>query len=352
MKHPYEALPPKAFWRTAVALKAWFEMEDIYRPKFDISPESKIATAGSCFAQHISRHLRMNGYDVLDCEPAPPGLGPARARDYGYGLYSARYGNIYVVRHLLQLLHEAWGEPTSGDLVWERDGRYFDAMRPNVEPEGLGSPEEVRLHRAQHLEKIRRLVLDMDTFIFTLGLTECWVHRTAGTVYPTCPGVIAGSFDSQTYAFKNFSHAELISDFIACRDFIGQRRVEADLGGRLNPRFILTVSPVPLVATASERHVLLATVYSKSVLRAVAGDLAQQYEDVAYFPSYEIVSAPWSGHMYFEANRRDVSQEGVDLVMDCFFAAHGRHAPVAPDTRLVVDEDASCDEIVLEALAR
>ncbi len=42
---------------------------------------------------------------------------------------------------------------------------------------------------------------------------------------------------------------------------------------RINPqpRFILTVSPVPLVATMSGSHVSPASIYSKSVLRAPAG---------------------------------------------------------------------------------
>ena len=36
-------------------------------------------------------------------------------------------------------------------------------------------------------------------------------------------------------------------------------------------RILLTVSPVPLTATAGDDHVLLATTYSKSVLRAGRG---------------------------------------------------------------------------------
>ena len=57
-------------------------------------------------------------------------------------------------------------------------------------------------------------------------------------------------------------------------------------------RFLLTVSPVPLTATNSGNHVLVATVDSKSRLRAVAGQLARTVSRVDYFPSYEIISAP------------------------------------------------------------
>ena len=94
MSQPYESLPPFAFWRSAVAEANPFAPQDLYRKKFDLSPDDKIAAAGSCFAQHISRRLRGCGYSVLDVEPAPRGLPSQRHLDYGYSMYSARSGNI------------------------------------------------------------------------------------------------------------------------------------------------------------------------------------------------------------------------------------------------------------------
>ena len=74
MGNPYSGLPGSAFWKSGVAQENPYAIEGIYRKKFVISPNAKIATAGSCFAQHISRHLKKNGYNVLDVEPPPPGL--------------------------------------------------------------------------------------------------------------------------------------------------------------------------------------------------------------------------------------------------------------------------------------
>ena len=58
------------------------------------------------------------------------------------------------------------------------------------------------------------------------------------------------------------------------------------------------------------------------MLRAVAGKLAKDHEDIDYFPSYEIVTNPWSKERYYEANQRSVSAHGVEAVMRVFFAAH------------------------------
>ena len=67
--NPYSDLPKSAFWKTGVVQENPFAMKSIYQKKINIPFNAKIATAGSCFAQHISRQLMKNGYCVLDVEP-------------------------------------------------------------------------------------------------------------------------------------------------------------------------------------------------------------------------------------------------------------------------------------------
>jgi hypothetical protein len=321
MHSPYQGLPPRAFWRTGVSEQNPLRITDLYLRKFEIRAEDRIVTAGSCFAQHIARKFNAYGYAVVDAEPAPPGLDDAKARDFGYGIYSARYGNIYTARQLLHLAREALGQYEPQNIAWEKGGRFYDALRPSVEPEGLASAEAVLAHRRSHLAAVRDMLATMDLFVFTFGLTEAWIDRRHGTVYPTAPGTIAGEFDPALYEFKNFTFSEVMDDFLQFRELV--------LG--LNPgvRFLVTVSPVPLTATAGNEHVLAATTYSKSVLRAVAGELAQRFENVDYFPSYEIIASPFSRGLFYESNLRSVDSAGVENVMRIFFDAHGKIAKAA-----------------------
>lgn len=344
---PYLDRPSSSFWRKAVVGRTTGQLEGMYKPRHRIDRQTPIATAGSCFAQHIANNLRVRGFNVVDAEPPPPGLLGREARDYGFCLYSARHGNIYLVRQLLQLLLESIGEWAPADIIWVKDGRYFDALRPSVEPHGLATPEEVFAQRECHLQRFRRVVASAEVFVFTLGLTEGWVHRQSGTVYPTAPGTIAGVYDPETYAFRNFTFAEIYDDFSVFRE-----RARA-----LNPkiRFLLTVSPVPLAATASDQHVLVATAYSKAVLRAVAGQLCTDFSDVDYFPSFELITAPVSGSAYFEEDLRSVSSEGVALVMNTFLQAYGiqdaEPVPAAEGAGApVIGEDVMCEEALVEAL--
>lgn len=348
---PYENLATRSYWRSAVAQVDPHSLSEVYTPKFSITSSSLIATAGSCFAQHIARHLRKNGYQVLDTEPAPLGIRWHLEHKYGHSVYSARYGNIYTVRQLLQLAREVSGEFSPADWIWEKDGRFYDALRPSVEPEGLLSPQEVEQHRKYHLSRVRLVFEELDVLVFTLGLTEMWLHRESGTVFPTAPGTIAGRYDEAKYEFHNAEFGEMVSEFNEFQKLLWKLR-----NGRPF-RVILTVSPVPLTATASGNHVLVATAHSKALLRAVAGQLASNQSHIDYFPSYEIVTNPKLGARAFEENLRSVRESTVQLVMAQFFAAHPpivQEEPIPPAKPAVEQGEGQvqCEDALLEAFEK
>jgi GSCFA family len=324
------------------------DLQGVYRKKFDIRPGDRIGAAGSCFAQHIGRHLKRSGFTWLDVEPAPPLLPPARRAAFGYELYSARYGNIYSARQLLQLAQRALGLFEPADSVWTRDGRWFDAFRPTIEPDGFVSESELLTLRRAHLRRVRQLIEAADVFVFTFGLTETWLSRRDGAAYPVCPGVEAGTFVDADYEFANFGFADVHGDMTRL----------LELWWSVNPRtkFLLTVSPVPLVATASPDHVMVATSFSKSVLRAVAGELARAHAAVDYFPSYELIAAPPMRGMFFAPDMREVSPSGVDHVMRHLFREHTPpQSPPPPETApslpMPAADDAVCDDMKLDPVS-
>lgn len=332
MSHPYQSIPDIQRWSRAMAGRASADIDPVSPPPFRIDANSRIVTAGSCFAQHVARHLREQGHACFETESAHPLLSRAMAEAFNYGIYSARYGNIYTSRQLLQLWRRATGEFVPADDIWEGDGDWFDPFRPTIQPDGFSSVREYVEDRRQHFAAVRRAFAEMDVFIFTLGLTECWASREDGAVYPLCPGVAAGRFDADRHVFLNLTVEEVVSDL---RAFIMEVR-------QLNPgmRVILTVSPVPLAATAEGRHVLTATTYSKAVLRIAAEQLCH-LPDVYYFPAYEIIAA--AGRDYLAADRRTVLELGVRHVMALFF----RHML---DTTKSLPVTAACDNFLQQSV--
>ena len=106
MKNPYTGKPAHQFWRQSVSGRGPEQIDPVIRVPFGISRTDQVATAGSCFAQHIASHLRDTGfgYFVPEDHPAFP-----FSEDENYGTFSARYGNVYTVRQLWQLFQRAYG---------------------------------------------------------------------------------------------------------------------------------------------------------------------------------------------------------------------------------------------------
>lgn len=364
--HPYIGLDESCYWKTAVAEVEPDKIRNLANPKVRLRREDRVATGGSCFAQHISRHLKIERFNFLDAEPAPETLRAEHRQKFGYELYSARYGNIYTSAQLRQLVARMVGQFEPKEPVWSTNGRFYDPFRPSIEPDGFETEVEALDSQRSHLYAVRKMFKKADVFVFTLGLTETWRSRQDGSAYPACPGTVAGSFDASRHEFVNLSMAEVVADL----------RVAFELVKVLNPRirFLLTVSPVPLAATATGKHVLTATTYSKAVLRAAAGQLSDELPEVDYFPSYDIITSPVFGGSFFDDSKRTVTADGVDFVMRLFFRefCEGSSPDEMPsestepsDERLAKIqrkrerkrlkremEDALCDEKALERYAR
>ncbi len=233
------------------------------------------------------------------------------SEDENYGTFSARYGNVYTVRQLWQLFQRAYGLFAPADIAWRRaDGRYIDPFRPRIQEGGFATVEDLLAERKSHLAAVRRVFEECDLFIFTLGLTEGWVARADGAVFPLAPGTVAADGDADAYAFHNFTVAEMDADL--------GRFINALRSINPNCRVLLTVSPVALVATYEDAHVLASTIYSKSALRVVAEMATRAHPLVGYFPSYEMITGPHTRSAFFEDDLREVRPEGVAYVMSVF----------------------------------
>jgi hypothetical protein len=353
-KHPYQSLPNHAFWRKAVAAPPPGDVDPVGEFRLHIVPETKVATAGSCFAQHIARYLRQSGYNYFVAEPGHPILPLNVRQANNYGLFSCRYGNIYTARQLKQLMDRAYGRFEPHENVWvDAPEVVRDPFRPTAQPGGFTSEEEMKLDRAQHLAAVRRMFEELDVFVFTLGLTECWRSREDGAVFPLCPGVQGGEFDPDRHEFYNQGVDDATNDLVSF--------VEALAAVNSTAEVVLTVSPVPLAATAEPgAHVLTATTYSKSVLRIAAEATCRQFANVHYFPAYEIVTGAFNRGAYYAADLRNVLEDGVSHVMRLFMqhaaqaeavARHPQIGELADAAYLKAAQrlvDIECDEIALD----
>ena len=333
--NPYEDMPKSSFWRSGVVEDESFE--DIHMPKWGISPSDCIVTMGSCFAQHVGKKLKTTGFKVpyFDTEDGIKSKA-----------YSANYGNIYTIRQALQLLQESNGKFHRDEKYWKTDMGYIDPMRPNVFERPFPSEIALDKSRKKHLEAVRSAIMELDILVFTLGLTEAWERVSCKSILPIIPGVLGGTFSDETYKFRNFNYTEISSDLDKLIKEIHDIRKGQSF------KLLLTVSPVPLTATAESRHVLSSTVASKSILRAVADEFARKYDFIDYFPSFEIVTNPKYVKNNYEENLRNVKQTSVDNVMEIFHSSYvnKKVSVSSKNTSIMIDEvgDIDCEEALLE----
>lgn len=349
-KNPYSNLPDHCFWsRTHRGVKPG-AIDPVVKGGFKITPKMKIATAGSCFAQHIARHLKSQGYNYLVTEQAHPVISDPVAHAFGYGVFTARYGNLYTTRQLLQLAQRAYGMFTPSEDIWQEGEKLIDPFRPNIQPDGFATRQEFDSARDTHFAAVREMIETCDVFVFTFGLTEAWVSKKDGAVFPLAPGVAGGTFDTKTHAFVNFTVSEVAEDF---RAFVALMR-------KNNPKvkILMTVSPVPLIATAREdQSVICATSYSKSVLRVACEELQATLPATYYFPSFEVITGNSTRGTYFGEDLREVEEAGVAHVMSLFMRHYTNGNAKTPSATPKADSfqeeiakalDIICDEELIE----
>lgn len=323
--HPYRSQPARAFWSKVVAKD--FSPTAVAGASGEpyLSADDRVVSAGSCFASNMIPWLEEAGLTYVRTEGTGHPVLDYLPENLGYRKFSAGYGNIYTARHFRQLIERAYGLYTPTEDRWYDGELVVDPFRPGLRYPARSDGEFDRLTQ-QHLAAVRAAVEEATVLVFTLGLTEAWESITDGAVYPTCPGTAGGVFDPEKYRFINFSVSDIRDDMLTAIRLI--RRQNPQL------RVILTVSPVPLVATATEEHVLVATTHSKAVLRVAASEIVASEPNIRYFPAYEIITGPQAPFDYYQPDRRDVTDAAVTAAMNAMFdnsaLASDRTQPATP----------------------
>jgi len=246
-------------------------------PGFSIRRKDRIFAIGSCFARGIEKVLMHQGF-AMESAATEFDAFELRAKGATPLGFTNKYTTFSILNELRWALDPAESFPDEG-FVQIGDNEWAD---PHTNP----TLEFVDLERTRER---RRIITDVtariahcEVAIITLGLIETWLDRKTGLYTNMAPIPAMMEREPERWAFhvldfdQNRRNLEAIHELLTAHGAPG-----------LN--VVVTVSPVPLMATFSERDVVVANTYSKSVLRAAAEDWAAQFSNVHYFPSYEIV---------------------------------------------------------------
>ena len=254
-----------------------------------LEASDSVVTMGSCFAEELRDHLSARGFASGNFW-IPSGLN-----------------NTFAILDFI-----SWCVTGTDSGAGFRYDRFDDGEIRQWLPEGKRGRYEQRL-------------ADAGAFVFTFGLSEVWQDRETGGVF--WRGIPEKIFDADRHVFRLTTVEENEQNIARIVELI--RSVNADAP------IVMTLSPVPLMATFRGQSCITADAVSKSVLR-VAIDLVESRKlpNVWYWPSFEVVR--WAGgHLPYPAygipdrRARHVTRYLVAEIIDAFVEAFYTPAAVA-----------------------
>lgn len=279
-----------------------------------IRPGSRIFCIGSCFAIEIKSVLRSLGYTVHPHENDLPRELLDQDPDRNWGRILVHY-NTFTMWQEIEKAFGLWRQDDNDFWAVTRQGKgkapvdcFQDPYRREVFARTM---EEIRSRTRALDELIRKGVHESDVYIFTLGLTEVWKKKDNGRVTCGAPGLGRGGGYEQTEFLPSGYE----------QNYRNVRRLVDEIHARYPSRpIVLSVSPVLLAQTYTDRDVFTANMESKSILRAVAGQIARECPNTHYFPAFELCA------LYEKTQRRPaygpdgrhVTRETVRYVLDSF----------------------------------
>lgn len=274
---------PNLAERTAAedyVLRGWIPSAPLIR-------RDHVVTAfGSCFAQHVSNFLRDHGYAT--------GLSLVHRDVHG------DFANSHVVRFgegivntfaLLQQFEWAYENKRFSEQIWH------------------GSKGEIASYDESVRMATRALFERTDVFVLTLGLSEVWCNKHTQEVF--WRAIPREQFNPDLHGFRVSTCAENTANLNRIVSLIGTHRP--------NARIVLTLSPIPLVATFRPVSCITANSVSKAILRTAIDEVVRANSDNAnlhYWPSYELVKE-FFPNPYQEDNRH-IRPEVVEQIMALF----------------------------------
>ncbi len=210
-----------------------------------IRPGTSFFTMGSCFARNLGMALSNSGYISHHME------------------ISEHINTTFANRVFVDWLSGAAVDGAIGERIAE------------LLPEGWSNADTI-FH-----------IGNSDVFILTLGVAAAFFDRENGVFVLPRPSALNSRMMAERYRFRTTTVKENVDNVLHLINFV--RSVASDI------KIVVTVSPVPMLASFEMESAVQADCLSKSTMRLVAHEVVNncEIENIFYWPSFEIFR--WAG---------------------------------------------------------
>lgn len=240
-------------------------------PKVQLEINDSVFTIGSCFAREVEDVLVEHGLRVPTADfAAPSEEAPGRPN---------RILNQYNPATMLQCVESIDRKANDHGLYQTENDQVIDALlATGSRPVSYQRATE----RRRQITNLYQSGLDTSrNVVITLGLVEAWFDRQCELYLNEAPPRSEIKRYPNRFELRRFDVEDCIHTI---------SRLVEKLSEGVQRTIILTVSPVPLQTTFCGGDAVVANSYSKAVLRVAAELVCENFDNVEYFPSFEIVS--------------------------------------------------------------
>ena len=290
-------------------------------PGWSIAYADSIMLMGSCFAEHMGNNLLSRLFNV-DLNP-----------------FGVLFNPVSIASGLQGLIGRE--KYTKDDLFFHQG--LWHSFDHHSRFSGL-DPEEVLEGINKRLLESSSNLLNAKTLFITFGTARVYHHLKNGRVVANCHKVPAAEFQNQLLR---------VGDVVRLYTRIFQELWQ--INSTLN--IILTVSPV--------RHWkdgAMGNQVSKSTLILAVSELVNEFDQLKYFPAYEIFMDDLRDYRFYDQDMLHPGQAGIEYIWDkfsnCFFDSETRcivsrvekivkarsHIPRNPDTEAYQEFQKNLDE--------
>jgi len=245
--------------------------------RFKISTDSKIMTVGSCFSEVIGGQLTDNKIQCL-CNP---------------------YGTVFNPSSIFKLIsHSLQNQPVFKHLFLENNGiwQHYDFHSKFYG----NSKEELERELNTTHKNVNHFLRKANFLVITLGSSIVHQLRENRQVVSNCHKTPATSFKKEMLSVQ-----EILMRFRLMYDALKMQNSKI--------KILLTVSPV-----RHTRETLQLNSVSKSILRTACYHLEQDFEDVHYFPSYEIMMDDLRDYRYYATDMIHPNEQAEQYIFEKF----------------------------------
>lgn len=250
----------------------------VRRAKFSITHQRQLLLVGSCFTEHIGRHLTAAKFPVA--------VNP--------------FGIVYNPVSIMRSLERLWAgnQPFTVSDLFENQGLWhsWEHHSQFSHPDRSVMLESLNAAYAASAEVLRRT----DRLLLTLGTADVFAQKTNGAIVANNHKMPAASFTQ-----RRLSVAEIVQGIVDILQKIATERPDFQV--------ILTVSPV--------RHFRGGAVEnqrSKATLVLACEALCEQLPFATYFPAYELLLDDLRDYRFYAADMVHPNEVAVDYIWEYF----------------------------------